>query len=112
MSDTPILSVVRVKARPKFLPFKTSFYNGPNYATRYSEIERRAWYDDRKEEIMEMAGKYVKSGGGGYTANLQEAQIFGWSRRAKENLSMYAESNGEMGEIFEILPVLITIPEN
>lgn len=50
-----------------------------------------------------VAGAYIKSGGRDATDNLQEAQIFGWSRKAKENLTRYTVP------FYEVLPIRVEI---
>ena len=51
-------------------------------------------------------GLYIKSGYGGTvgaTSNLQEAQIFGWSRNAKNSLKRYENDQ------FQVIPVTIEV---
>lgn len=108
MSNTPILSVVRVKKNPTFLPFEESpLFKGEFYEENFTKSECRKFYEEHIQETKVRAGKYLKSGGGGWTNSIQEAQIFGWSPRAKKNAHLYLEANKELGDVYEVLPVLI-----
>jgi len=49
------------------------------------------------------AGQYIKAGGG-MTGDLQEAQVFGWAKRARDNLAVYRGRSG-----YEVIPVEIVV---
>jgi hypothetical protein len=100
-----ILSVVRYRTNPTFVPFEQSGFSTEYYLNHFSEAERRQFWEERKESVRSKAGLYIKSGGGEPTPKLQEAQVFGWSRSAKKNLDSYR--GNEYGEWYEIVPVFL-----
>lgn len=101
----PILSVVRLKHVDVS---DESLYESSTYATEYYQNllgalgARDRWVESVKYHNS-FAGKYVKSGGSDPTDNLQEAQIFGWSRSAKANLAKYDVM------YFEVLPISVEL---
>jgi len=103
LSSKPILSVVRALfVVPTEEDFQTSAYNATAWhRERCSEDERRENFRRFIENHNNTAGCFVKSGGGKLTPNMQEAQVFGWSRNAKENLQRYK------APYYEIIPVTI-----
>jgi hypothetical protein len=98
-----ILSVVRHKLNPTFTPFEQHLYSTAWYVEHYTEAERRDSYAADCTELLSRAGKYIKSGGGNPTDDLQQAQIFGWSRSAKKSLEQYPAN------LYDIVPILIQV---
>lgn len=97
-----ILSVVRVRKVINHCPFEESIYNSKWWIDRFPEAERRKSWISACAHLDREAGLYIKSGGGAGTVDIQQAQIFGWSRKAKENLARFNK------DIYEIIPILIT----
>lgn len=58
---------------------------------------RTAWIGQRR-------GHYVASGGAGFTADLQKAQVFGFSANARRRM---ARDYGRQPDVYEIVPVLL-----
>lgn len=104
MKNTAILSVVRaLQVVPTEADFLASHLNADWYRDRYPEDKRREDFRRYIADHNTRTGFFVKSGGGKMTANMQEAQIFGWSRKAKENL------NGYKAPYYEVIPVTIEV---
>lgn len=49
--------------------------------------------------------QYIASGGNGYTEDMQKAQVFGFAKRAQENLNRYYRNRPNT---YEVIPVLIS----
>ena len=98
----PILSVVQV-TMPDAPTFEKSVFATKWYVKTYGESECREMFQERLAHYNRVNGQYIKSSGG-YTDNIQEAQIFGWSRKARKKiLDQYGES-----KFYTIVPILIT----
>lgn len=98
------LSVVRVKDRPDIGPFEESCYATDPFYTRLSVKEQRRLYSKSLVSWFDHRGLFIKSGGG-YTEELQEAQVFGWAPGAKRNLLRYSP------KLYEIIPIQLTITQ-
>lgn len=99
---TKTLSVVRMKDQPDFGTAENSVFNAGFYLERHSWPEIQQMFSEWcASQLVYKAGKYIKSGGGQPTTNIQEAQIFGWSRNAKENLKRYDP------KVYDIIPITI-----
>lgn len=51
-------------------------------------------------------GKFVASGGAGATGDLQKAQVFGFSAKARKTLR---DRYGSFPEYYEVVPVMIGV---
>lgn len=107
MTNGARLSVVRYRPIINHPPFDLShFGTDPYMVGTFSDTQRRQMYAESCENHDAHAGKYIKSIGGQATDDLQQAQIFGWSRKAKENLAGYAK----LDYLYEIIPIYL-VPE-
>jgi hypothetical protein len=106
MSVKPILSVVQIKSDVHAMPYQTWLDEHTQFYLDITPVDvLQERYDNDMKHWQTLAGQYVKSGGSGYTPNRQEAQIFGWSRRAKENVDRYRKQPWR----FEVIPVTIEV---
>lgn len=105
MSSKPILSVVRIS----HITVTDELFRASQYDSDWrksivpDEAERYRQFCEYINNHNSQAGFYIKSGGGEPTPDMQQAQIFGWSRSAKENLKGY------VAPYYEVIPVLIEV---
>lgn len=83
MKTKPILSVVFQKARANYGPY---------------DYDRNVWPEIGKPIPV---NEYIGSGGH-MTDDLQKAQVFGFSKKAKERLGAYKDAR-----LFEVRPIII-----
>ena len=105
MSDA-LLAVVRGRTLDPHdeALFQRSMFNNAWHIERQAEPERRRhWLEFVAHHNAVRAGLYVKSGGGEPTDNLQEAELFGWSRSAKSTLARFNP------DYYEVLPATIAV---
>lgn len=98
----PLFSVVRYTGKLQWNSFEEYLKQNDLLDTP----ETREWFEDDSKHETGNAGRYMKAGGGDPTSNLQEAQLFGWSRQARKKLQQYRECAE-----YEVFPVRIVLAE-